>query len=373
MKTIAVFFGGKSVEHDISVITAMQAMRCLKNFRVVPVYIKPDGSFVTGSNLAQPQTYLNFGKNAKNVKNVTFEMGKGVLCIMGKNKIKSSVKIDCALLCNHGHGGEDGSLQGLLEMAGLPYTSCGVLSSAICMDKVLSKIIMKNAHIPTPAYVQFDISAYRANRVECSKMCKDKLGLPFIVKPANLGSSVGISICENVDMLDKCVSEAANFDDKIIVEKYIQNAREFCCAVVKVGDRLVTSNVQEVKKGKIYSFEDKYIKERPRDTSKISAALDKKIKQLAEKCYRALMCDGVVRIDFLYDEKRDKLYVNEPNSIPGSLAFNLFPLPFEDLLSTLTSQAISRHDKKKRVQYAFSSSAIESYITMRDHEKYKLS
>lgn len=372
MKNIAVIFGGASVEHDISVITAMQVFKNLKNFNVLPVYIKSNGEFVTADNLTSPQTFLNFSKYAKNVREVSFEFGKQNLVIFKRNKIVKREKIDCALLCNHGHGGEDGCLQGLLEIANIPYSSSNVLSSALCMDKVLTKIILKNAKISTPAYLHFDICEYKTKKLEILKNIRDKIKLPCIIKPANLGSSVGISICEDVATLEKMIDEALLYDNKIIVEEYIKNAREFCCAVLKIGDKLFTSEVQEVKKGKIYSFSDKYLTEKDAEKGEISTQLDKMIKKLSIQAYSALMCDGVVRVDFLFSEKQEKLYVNELNSIPGSLAFNLFKEPFADLIESLINEGINKNEKRAKLVYSFNSKAIESYINMTDHLKYKM-
>lgn len=370
MKNIAVFFGGKSVEHDISIITAMQAIKGLKNYNIFPIYIKPDGKFYTGENLCDAKTYLNFNKYAKNVKEVTFEFGKSNILILKNKKIKEKIKIDCALLCNHGHGGEDGCLQGLLELAEIPYSSCNVPSSAICMDKVLTKIFLKTNKIKSPAYVHFNISEYTAKKREILNLICNEISFPCIIKPANLGSSVGICICEDEINLEKAISESFNYDDKIIVEKFIENAREFCCAVMKVGDKQFASDVQEVKKSKIYTFSEKYLTSHSEEENDISVNLEMQIKKMALKAYNALMCDGVVRVDFLYGE--GVLYVNELNSIPGSLAFNLFKIPVADLLNNLIDEAILKYQKKKDIVYTFSSQAIKAYIDMADHLKYKM-
>ncbi len=370
MKNIAVFFGGKSVEHDISVISAMQAIKGLKNYKIIPIYIKPDGKFCTGDNLCDAKTYLNFSRFAKNVKEVSFEFGTSQLLIIKNKKIKDKIKIDCALLCNHGHGGEDGTLQGLLELAEIPFTSCSLASSAICMDKVLTKIMLKANKIKSPAYVHFNISEYKAKKREILNKICETLAFPCIIKPASLGSSVGISICEDETNLEKAISEAFNYDEKIIVEKYITNAREFCCAVMKVGEKVLASNVQEVKKSKIYTFSEKYLTAHDDEESTVSQTLDKQIKALAVKTYNILECDGVVRVDFLYGG--ETLYVNEANSIPGSLAFNLFKLPIADLLNNLIDEGIAKYQKKKDIVYTFSSQAIKAFIDMADHLKYKM-
>lgn len=365
MKTIAVIFGGKSVEHDISVITAMQAMaRFPKGYQMLPIYITSQGNFVVADNLNDAKIYLNFAKNVKNCRNVSIDFENHGVFVWKKNKIKKRIKVDCALLCNHGHGGEDGTLQGMLELAGIAYTSSTLSSSAMTMDKSLTKIMLGNFHIKTLPYVQFDKCEYHQNKLKILQTIKKKLAFPCIIKPANLGSSVGISICECEAKLDKQIEDAFAFDERILVERYLSDAEEYSCACVKINDKILPSKVNKVKKSKIYTFEEKYIKEREIGKCEISKELNEQIKKLAVKAYKALRCDGVVRIDFLLDKKKKTLFVNEINSIPGSLSFNMFDSSFEDLLSVLIEEGIEKNGKTKNVIYQFSSSAIEKYISL---------
>ncbi len=365
MKTIAVIFGGKSVEHDISVITAMQAMaRFPKGYQMLPIYITSQGNFVVADNLNDAKIYLNFAKNVKNCRNVSIDFENHGVFVWKKNKIKKRIKVDCALLCNHGHGGEDGALQGMLELAGIAYTSSTLSSSAMTMDKSLTKIMLGNFHIKTLPYVQFDRCEYHQNKLKILQTIKKKLAFPCIIKPANLGSSVGISICECEAKLDKQIEDAFAFDERILVERYLSDAEEYSCACVKINDKILPSKVNKVKKSKIYTFEEKYIKEREIGKCEISKELNEQIKKLAVKAYKALRCDGVVRIDFLLDKKKKTLFVNEINSIPGSLSFNMFDSSFEDLLSVLIEEGIEKNGKTKNVIYQFSSSAIEKYISL---------
>ena len=365
MKTIAVIFGGKSVEHDISVITAMQAMaRFPKGYQMLPIYITSQGNFVVADNLNDAKIYLNFAKNVKNCRNVSIDFENHGVFVWKKNKIKKRIKVDCALLCNHGHGGEDGTLQGMLELAGIAYTSSTLSSSAMTMDKSLTKIMLGNFYIKTLPYVQFDRCEYHQNKLKILQTIKKKLAFPCIIKPANLGSSVGISICECEAKLDKQIEDAFAFDERILVERYLSDAEEYSCACVKINDKILPSKVNKVKKSKIYTFEEKYIKEREIGKCEISKELNEQIKKLAVKAYKALRCDGVVRIDFLLDKKKKTLFVNEINSIPGSLSFNMFDSSFEDLLSVLIEEGIEKNGKTKNVIYQFSSSAIEKYISL---------
>ena len=369
MKNIAVIFGGKSVEHDISVITALQAMANMpKNYYIFPIYIKPDGVMVTADNLSQKEVYLNYKKNVKNEREILLIPPYGEVSILKNGKIKGKIRIDCALLCLHGHSGEDGSVQGLLELCEIPYTSPDLSSSAICMDKVLTKIILENAHICTPAYLHFFKWEYEEAKAEKLKEIDKIIGFPCIVKPSSGGSSVGISICEDKQMLESAIENALQFDNKIIVEKFVENAREFCCAVIKIKGELFASKVSEVEKGKIFSFEEKYLMQKSKGQSQIDKTLNEKIKSLAKEAYKSLGCDGVVRVDFLLGEQ---LFVNEVNSIPGSLSFNMFETSFADLLQVLINEGIERHKLQKNITYKFSSTAIENFVAMTKNMKFK--
>lgn len=372
MKNIAVFYGGKSVEHDISIITALQAMsNKINGCSFIPVYILPNGNMVSGDNLTEATTYLNFEKNVKNQCEVLLRSGSGKLSFMKKNKIKKEIKIDCALLCNHGHGGEDGSLQGLLELAEIPYTSCNVSSSANCMDKSLTKICLSACDILSPAYLHISKCEFVNTKDKFIDVVKEKIGFPCIIKPVSLGSSVGISVCEEESLLINMIEQAFLYDDKIIIERFLMGAREFCCAVVKNSNSLITSKIVEVDKGKFYTFEEKYLNEKKNVEKKISSQLKKVIEEMAVASYKALDCHGVVRVDFLYDEEGKELYVNELNSIPGSLAFNLFDTSFSDLIVCLVEQAEKRFEEKNNIVYKFNSKAIENYINFSENLKFK--
>ncbi len=369
MKNIAIIYGGKSVEHDISVITALQTMANLpKNYILIPVYIKIDGKMVTADNLNQKEIYLNYQKSVKNENEVVFLPASGCLAIIKNEKIKKKIKVDCALLCTHGHGGEDGSLQGVMEICDIPYTSSSPASSALCMDKVLTKIMLTNAKLPTPAYLHFGISEYVENKNCILKEIDKKIDYPCIIKPASGGSSVGIEICENAQMVECAIENAIQYDNKIIVEKFVENAREFCCAVVKIGGQFIASKIVEVRKGKLFSFEDKYLSKKDDKKREIDISLAINIQDMAKSVYSTLDCDGVVRIDFLLGEK---LYVNEVNSIPGSLSFNMFDTTFADLIEVLLKEGKNRFDSRKKLLYSFSSKAIENYISTTNNMKFK--
>ncbi len=357
---IAVFFGGKSVEHDISVITALQAVKVIsKENNIIPIYIKPDGKMVVADNLDDGKIYLDYEKNVKNERDVSLLNGK--IAIIKKNKIKLQ-NVDCALNCCHGHGGEDGSLQGALEIADIPYSSCDCPSSVLCMDKGLCKLLLQHNQIPSVKGVYFDKCKYVQDKQSIWNNIETEIGMPCIIKPATLGSSVGIVICENVQDLERSIESAFEFDSKVLVEKYLSDAREFCCAVIKNSSTLIASKVIEVAKSQIYTFEEKYLQNNSNSQKKLSQNFCKKVEDMAKEAYSALGCDGIVRVDFLL--KDEKLYVNELNSIPGSLSFHMFDISFGDLINCLLREGMKRRSERNKLIYKFNSQAIEKYLTL---------
>lgn len=372
MENVAVIYGGKSVEHDISVITALQVMKAFpKQYNLIPIYIKQDGKMVSADNLTDGKVYLDYAKNVKREREIVFHSGKAQTSFLKNGKVVRNENISAALLCTHGHGGEDGSLQGLLEMCDIPYSSPDVPSSAICMDKMLTKCVLGKNRIDSPTYVHIDRCGFETEKEKFEKRIRKDVSFPCIIKPARCGSSVGISICANEQLFSMCMENAFLYDDKVIVEQYIDNAKEYFCAILSFSQKLIASKVDQAKKGDFYTFEEKYLKSKSIDKAEISPSLATRIQTMAKETFTALECDGVVRVDFLYDEEADKLYVNEVNTIPGSLAYNLFETKIEDFLNALIVSAKEKQKKSKNIVYKFNSSAIEKYLEIENCEKYK--
>ena len=358
-KKLVVLFGGKSVESDISVITAMQTLQNLdKAFDALPIYIDKCGIWWIGDNLDKVQTFENFEKNAKNKKQVTLAIGERILYEKKRNKFVANCEVDCVLNCCHGGGGEGGAIQGYLSECALAQTSPLQTSSALCMDKCFMKDIFKSNDITSPQYVCIKKDDFDGDL----KTITSKIKFPLIVKPANLGSSIGIKVCKNEKELQNALDFAFEFDNKILIEKLVENLKEFNCACFKYRDMLYFSNVCEVTgKGEIYSFEDKYLSSAAKN--KIAdKKLSSKIKILTEKIYKLFDCKGVVRVDFLYDDKNKILYANEINTIPGSLSFYMFKgTTFKDLLTALIEEAKLDFDKQKSLVKSFKSDAVKIF------------
>lgn len=360
---VAILFGGRSVEHDISIITAIQAMKFLPTeFSYIPIYIDKEGSWWTASNLDDVKIYHDFKKKAKAKRRVSLALGEAELLVKKNGKYVHLCNISTVLNCCHGRTGEDGCVQGVFECCDIAQTSCDVTSCALCMDKVFMKDVFKANGIPSPKYVSLHKCEYEKNKQEKLKEIEKSLSFPMIIKPANLGSSIGISICEDASQLETALSLAFSFDEKVLVEVLVQSLREFNCACFSYRESLFTSSVNEVKnKTDIFTFEDKYLSE-PSKSKEVDKNLSKKVARLTEKVFRLFDCKGVVRVDFLFDEKEKVLYVNEINSIPGSLAFYLFKeIPFKELLRAIIEESFSQKDKKRRLLTTFESDALKIF------------
>lgn len=360
---IGVFYGGKSSEHDISVITGLQALRSIdkKKYEVVPIYITSEGEFFTGENMLDVEKYLNFDE--KKHKKLVFEQGRPNLLAKKAFGYRHFCKLDCALLCLHGMNGEDGTIQGLLELSGIPYTSSGVLGSAITMDKIIMKQLFEANGLPVVPYVAVLRADYETDEEKVLDAIHEKLSFPMIVKPANLGSSIGISKCENDDDLLLALDIACSYDGRIIVEKAIEPIREINCACKGHGE---TSMLEEpVSWDKFLSFKDKYItfsKNKAKTDIDLPEEVKERIKDITKRAFHALCCSGIVRTDFILNSETNELYINEINSIPGSLANYLWKgESFSRLISELIDFALEKWQEKKKNKFSYQSQALLNY------------
>lgn len=356
-KNILVLYGGKSVEHEISIITGLQLLENIdKNkYKIIPVYISRDGQWFKLKNYSQINTYKNIEKeNKKLVSLITNSMHLYEKTIFGYRKRE---KIDCVYLCTHGTNCEDGSLQGLIKSTGIAFTGSSVLSSAIGMDKIIMKDIFRANNIPCVKYKYF-------SKNEAIDYEKINLVYPLIVKPANLGSSIGINKCKNISELKSAIEIAFQYDDRVIVEEAVVNIREINCSVIG-NEKIELSKLEEpLNWSEFLTFEEKYINNRKKSRNfkvKIKKSLKREIYSLAEKVYKVFCCSGVVRIDFILDELSSKVYVNEINTIPGSLAFYLWEdkRKFSEHIDYTIDLALQEKNKADGLIYDYSSTALD--------------
>ncbi len=385
MLNVAVFFGGKTVEHDVSIVTAQQLIQNMDKtkYKPVPVYITRDGDWFSGEELTKIEAFKKFDKNAKGVKRVYLPANTRAKQLylfkpekQGVFKKENNVyaPIDCAIIAMHGLNGEDGTLQGLLELADIPYTSSGVLGSASGMDKILMKAVFLGAGFPSLPYTYFDRDAFNKDEESILDKCEKVLKYPMFVKPSNLGSSIGITKAHNRDELKDAILVAKEYDRRILVEQGIDSPKEINCSALGFGDD-VSASVCEMpyNSDEFLTFSDKYLNGNKnqagmealsrRIPAPISDELTKKIQDMTVQAFKLMDCKGVVRIDYMLD-KEDNLYINEINTIPGSFAFYLWEpkgKSYSALIDELIDIAFRANKDRKQNNFAFDSEIISGF------------
>lgn len=348
MKNILFVFGGRSCESDVSVLTGLLAMSAAdgEKYNAVPLYISASGEFFTGDKLKSLETFKNAdGDFSKVAVKATFVPPDKAVYTIRKGKLIRGDVISAIVNCCHGGAGEDGSLSGYFVFFGVPVCSPGVFAGAVSMDKAATKTFLKAIGVLTPDFIK--VPAIE-DREEAVKTVKKRLGYPAIVKPLTLGSSVGIGVALNEAELNKRMNYAYRFDDTVIVEEYLAGAEEFNCAAYKKDGKVVVSECERpVFKGNILSFDDKYLCGKREFPAKIKKELSDKIKAVTLKVYDALSFTGIIRIDYLYHS--GKLYLNEINSVPGSLALYLFsedPKNFRTVITDIIEEGEREFNRK---------------------------
>lgn len=370
-QNLLVFFGGKSCEHDISIITAHQVMDYIDTdkYNIFPIYIDINGIFLYGNKLFNfdfckdiDYHYLKKIYLKPSEKNIYYVKDK-ILC-----------NADVALLCMHGLNGEDGSLQGLLELSGIPYTSSSILGSALGMDKIATKMFLKGMGQNVLPFVWTYKEEYHDtvkkqdffNRVK-------KLKYPLIIKPSNLGSSIGITRVNDMDGLCSAMDIAFMFDNRVLIEHAVNDLKEINCSVL--GDsRDATASVCErpINWQSFLSFEDKYLNQgsklggmdnlKRRLPADIPDETAKEIQNTSIKIFKAMNCKGVIRIDFIIDNADNKIYVNEINTIPGSLSYYLWDyngIDFFELIDKIVESAKYTSEQNKYLKYSYVSNVLK--------------
>ena len=386
---IAVFFGSRSCEHDVSIVSALQCMEATKaaGFEVTPVYISRDGLWYTGAPLENIETFREFNPMTKGITRVTLDVtaNAGDLWAWPPQRAGLFAKvpaplchIDCAIPVFHGWHGEDGTIQGLLEMANIPYASSGVLGSAIGMDKIAMKQILRGAGFPVLDFVWFTREQLKKERQAVIERVEKEIKYPAFIKPAALGSSIGVSRAKNREELERALDVAASYDRRILVEVGVVHPVEINCAAVGYGED-VRASVCEMpvpsSNDTFLDFWQKYLRnastkgEDSRGMKSLSRVvpapigeeLTGRIQTMTCDIFKLLDCRGTVRVDFILDQN-DMLFVNEPNTIPGSLAFYLWKacgLDFPKLIEKMVEDALRAHADKNSSVFAYDSSILK--------------
>lgn len=379
---IGVIYGGETVEHEVSVISALQAMNNLNEdkYDIVPIYISKDRIWYTGHMLRDIEFYKEFEDEKKYATKVMlYKKGKTFLLQRTTGLFRKDITdLDVILPVVHGNNVEDGSLAGLLDSIGIPYVGSHVLGGALGQDKVVMKQVMESVNLPIVPYTWFYDSEYLDNKENILKEIK-KIGYPVIVKPATLGSSIGIEVAKNEKDIESKIEDAMEYDTKIVVEKVIENLTEVNASVLGNYEYQKVSPLEEVMgEDEILSFADKYLgnakskgtaSKGMASTSRIVPAripekLTKEIQDTAKQVFKVLNLSGVCRVDFLIDNKENKFYVNEPNTCPGSLSFYLWKeagMKYSELLDEIVSIAIKEYKHKNQKTMSFKSSIFDGF------------
>ena len=400
---VGVMFGGKSVEHEISIISAIQAIGSMntEKYDVIPIYITKNNEFYVGPSVGEIENYRNIPALLKESTRVILVNDGGLVKLIrypAKRFGSSYVDyIDVAFPIVHGTNVEDGTLQGFLTMLDIPYVGCDVISSAVGMDKYVMKTVLKDNNIPVLDCLCFNAKEYDCSNDEVVDAIEKRIGFPVIVKPVNLGSSIGISKADGREKLYESLDMAFCYADKVLVERAVQNLKEINCSVCGDYEHAEPSECEEpVNSDDILSFSDKYLGSGSSGGAKGAkvggklggklggsksggsksgmASLKRKIpaeitdeqkatiQKYAVDAFKCLGCSGVSRIDFMMDTKSGEIFLNEINTIPGSLSFYLWEpvgVPYSKLLDKMISLALKREREQEGITYAFESNVLE--------------
>ena len=358
---IGVIFGGNSLEHELSILTAVQAMDNIdkERYEVVPIYIAKDLTIYAGGMLRYIDSYKDFHLINRYATKVNIVNKKGKFILETTGLIRREYKeIHLAFPMVHGKNTEDGAIVGYLETLGIPVIGSDIYSSAACQDKVFTKEILRANNLPTIDYVDFTDTDYKMDKEDIFKQI-DKLTYPLIIKPARLGSSIGIEVVNRKEELESSIDKVLLNDERVLVEEYVANRREFNMSVLLSKGKLIGSVIEEIEKDEPCSYYDKYHKDdddsKEGDSFKrtypanISKLLAEEIEKTSKKAYKALALSGVAKIDYIYDQKAKKLYINEINTIPNFFSHHLFDdknIDYRELLGIMIKEAIDKVNKK---------------------------
>ena len=377
---IAVLFGGKSVEHEVSIISGNQALHAIRSndrYNVIPIYITKKGNWYTGEVLFDLSNYQNSKALLGDCDQLSVSFSDKSFFTYRKSfwgSKKVEYKVDVAFPVFHGTFGEDGSVQGVFELMDIPYTGSNVLASATTMDKVTTKMVLRESNVKVLDYDWLYADEWILERDGILNRIANKFSFPLIVKPSDLGSSIGISKAADLTELEEAIDFAAGYSSRIIVEPAITNLKEINCSVMGNHTDMETSVCEEpLGSDEILSFEDKYKSGgkqqgmsglKRRIPANITPEQEQTIKTMAKQTFRAFDSSGLVRIDFMINQDDDEIYVNEINTIPGSLSFYLWKhsdINFSKLADKLIQIAVKRHSQQSKRTFTFDANLLSEF------------
>ena len=381
-KQIGVIFGSRSCEREVAIISAVQLMRHAdrEKYDIIPDYIDETGHWYTGEKLKDIESFKPFRPESTGITRVFPDLssGSGALLtvqkgsgLFAKEKIEIVARIDIYIIVMHGLNGEDGTLQGLMELANVPYTSTGVAGSAVGMDKIMMKQIFRGAGLPVLPGVWFTRTEFENGRDTVIRKVEAEIGYPVFVKPANLGSSIGVSRADDAETLAESLELAFEYDRRVLVEKGLDKPIELNCSVLGYDGEEEASPIEmPINNDEFLDFKDKYLASGGNKgmaslhrvlPAPIEDGLKNHIQEMSRTIFRLLDCKGVVRIDYMFDRKSEKTYITEINTIPGSLAFYLWEnagMPYSSLIDRMVCCAVKAHEDKNRANYAYTSDIL---------------
>jgi D-alanine-D-alanine ligase len=379
---IAVIFGSRSSEHDVSIITALVSiiapLQLTGKYNVIPVYISKDGVWYSDPKLSDVDLYSS-GKidgYLSKLKPISISFGKGMTLVQPGLRAKE-IKIDLVFPATHGTYGEDGSLMGVLEMANVAYVGCDMVAGAICMDKILARDVAKVAGVKMNKYEWFYANDFETKKDQVLKQLEG-LKYPLFVKPVHLGSSIAITKVVNKQELVNAIEVAIFYDNKVIVEEAVNNLVEVTIPLIG-NDEIIAANVEEPDQGdKFFDFDTKYMrqgKSKSNDSSKgaqgyshiparISDDMTKQSIEIAKQVYKAIGCSGITRVDLLIDSKTKDIYFNEANPLPGSLSIHNWKtvgISNIELVEKLISYAKDKFEQKQKLNTTFATNFLKQF------------
>lgn len=375
---LGVIFGSRSVEHEVSIVTAHQVMQAIDKdkYEIVPIYITREGHWFTGKKLLILESFKDLSSLVSGLEKVYIAPDPSVESLVGSFQKwfrKKLPKIDVVFPLVHGTYGEDGILQGLLELSNIPYVGAGVLGSALGMDKIVMKAVFKENHLPVVNYIWFLRSEWKNKQEEIIVKVETSFKYPLFVKPANLGSSIGISKVKKREDLIYAIEVANHYDRRLLVEESVEGSIEINCSVLGNEEPIPSVCEQPVSWEEFLNYDEKYLRGGKisglkgadrRIPAPISSELTEKIQKLAVNAFRAIDCRGIARVDFLVNIEKGEIFINEINTIPGSISFYLWEatsIKFSELIDKLVDLAFDAQKEKSKTTYSYDSKLLQHF------------
>lgn len=377
IKNIGVFFGGKSPEHEISIITGQLIISELKknpDYKVIPVYVDKQERFFIDDSLSKLSFFSEDGyeKKVSSLTSYDLSLKESVNKLVFKSGrfFPKKIEIDLVFPAFHGNLGEDGSIQGLLNIFNIPYVGCDVPASAIAMDKALTKIFYQGLGVKTTKFLSYDLTDWASKSKIILKEIENGLQWPVFVKPPHLGSSIGITKVKKIEDLSNAIEVALHYDNKVIIEESVENLMDITCAVIGHKEA-ITSLIQESSCSEMFSYDDKYLDDGGAQLgaadskifipARLDEQISKEIQETSKKIFKALGCSGISRFDFLYNKETKDFFANEINPMPGTLYHHLWQksgIDISDLIKLLINTAFEKQQDKDKLVFTFSTSVL---------------